>query len=84
MQSDRFHAAMASIACSFNARCRWIVRAFSPRDGGWVRLALDYFYTEESAWIGVILFWDLMVMAGDYTTVDVKRTIRFLDQSCWN
>ena len=57
------------------SRYIFIVRALSPRDGGWVRLFFGEFDCEEDAWKSVILMWDLMVCSGDYTTVDVVRTI---------
>ena len=52
----------------------WTVRAYSPRDGGWVRV-FCHFHNESQAWEAVILFWDMMVDAGDYKTLDVRRTI---------
>ena len=57
----------------------FVVLAFSPRDGGWVRVDLiaPYFLSEEDAWNAVILFWELMVLHGDYITVDVRRTVIF-------
>ena len=54
----------------------WVIRAYSPRDGGWV-LFLGHFPREEDAWNAVTLFWDLMVEASDYVTVDVVKTIAF-------
>jgi hypothetical protein len=36
-----------------------------------------HFSSQEAAWQGVLLFWDLMVLAGDYITVDVVRTVAF-------
>ena len=58
------------------ARFVWIVLVYSPRDGGWVRLA-DHFRSGEMAWQFVVLMWDMMIAAGDYETVDVKKTIAF-------
>ena len=54
----------------------WIVKAFSPRDGGWVRM-FGAFRSEEAAWTAVTLFWDMMVRAGDYQTIKVVKTIAF-------
>ncbi len=52
----------------------YVVRALSPRDGGWVRWS-GYHKSEEQAWKIIILLWDMRVMAGDYTTLEVKKTI---------
>jgi len=57
------------------SRYIFIVRALSPRDGGWVRLFFGRYFRMEDGWKSVILMWDLMVGSGDYTTVDVVRTI---------
>ena len=59
-----------------SARSVWAVRALCPRDGGWVRV-FHYFRSQQHAWQLVQLMWDMMVMAGDYVTVDVFRTIKF-------
>mgnify|MGYP006065012377 CR=1 FL=1 len=56
----------------------WIVRAWSPRDGGWVRTLVGFtFRSEEQAFDGVALFMPLIDLAGDYTDIEVVRTIRF-------
>ena len=52
----------------------WKVRAFC--DGEWVGL-FNTFPDSESAWTAVVVFWDMMVDAGDYDTVEVIRTIAF-------
>ena len=52
----------------------WKVRAFC--DGEWVGL-FNTFPDSESAWTAVVMFWDMMVDAGDYDTVEVIRTIAF-------
>ena len=54
----------------------WCIRALSPRDGGWVRLH-GHFPSEDLAWQWVIFQWPLMVLANDYVTVDVFKTIKF-------
>ena len=54
----------------------FVVIAESPRDGGHVRL-FGHFKNERSAWTAVQMFWPLIVEAGDYTTIDVVRTISF-------
>ncbi len=60
------------------ARYRWVPYAFSPRDGGWVRL-LFAGRTETEGWTFVEVFWSMMVL-GDYETIDVKRLIYFNPQ----
>ena len=56
----------------------FIIKALSPRDGGWVRFLPDSnFKSEEIAWEAIQIFWHMMVVAGDYVTVDVVRTIAF-------
>jgi len=58
-------------------RYAFIVKAFSPRDGGWVRNG-GYFSTEEDGWnYYVWILLPLMVLSGDYLTVNVERTIVF-------
>jgi hypothetical protein len=52
----------------------WKVRAFC--DGEWVGL-FNAFPDSESAWTAVVIFWDMLVDAGDYDTVEVIRTIAF-------
>ena len=60
------------------ARYVWYCVGFSPRDGGWVRFGFfRYCSSEEMAWESICWLWDLMVLAGDYITVDVRRTIAF-------
>ena len=71
-----------SIRGSQMARFVWIVLALSPRDGGWQRLGVPgpfprHFPTQEMAWEFVELMWDLFVEAGDYVTIDVRKTIAF-------
>ena len=58
--------------------CRfvYVVRAFSPRDGGWVRHG-NHWKDEEAAWTFVTLMWPLLVLADDYVTVEVVKTIAF-------
>ena len=77
---------MCSFASSNMPRYAFIVKALSPRDGGWVRLGSYgaggeggsfYFRTEEQGWHLLCMLWDLMVDSGDYLTVDVERTIVF-------
>ena len=67
-------------------RYAFIVKALSPRDGGWVRLGSYgaggeggsfYFQTEEEGWQFICMLWLLMVHSGDYSTVNVERTIVF-------
>ena len=67
-------------------RYAFIVKALSPRDGGWVRLGSYgaggeggsfYFHTEEEGWQFICMLWLLMVHSGDYSTVNVERTIVF-------
>ena len=60
---------------AMRARRVFIVRALSPRDGGWVRL-FEYFPTEEMAWEAVERFWGLLI-GENYITIDVRRTIQF-------
>ena len=62
------HFAMASY--------RWIVLAWSPRDGGWVR-NFGYFKTEQDAWDCITQFLVLIQLHGDIEGFQVKRTIRF-------
>jgi hypothetical protein len=52
------------------------VYAFSPRDGGWVQLSIGG-RTEEQAWQAALMLWDLLVLTGDYVSIDAKGTIRF-------
>ena len=61
---------------SIMPRYAFIVKALSPRDGGWVRVG-GYFKTEEDGWQFYCLFFWLMVLSDDYITVDVQRTIVF-------
>jgi hypothetical protein len=58
------------------AHYAWIVKAFSPRDGGWVRL-LSSWPSETDAWQFVQMTWAMMVEAGDYESLDVCKTILF-------
>ena len=62
------------ICVSQMARLVWIVLAYSPQDGGWVRMG-GHFRSRETGWQFVELMWELMIHAGDYETVDVKKTI---------
>ena len=52
----------------------WYVQAFSPRDGGWVRW-FGHFRSEEMAWLMVTMLWEMIVDAGDYETIEVRRTL---------
>jgi hypothetical protein len=54
----------------------WVVRAFSRREG-WVRL-FNQFPDSETAWTAVVFFWNMMVLAGDYSTIEAIRTISFI------
>ncbi len=67
-----FHARIAPAM----ARYTFVCMAFSPRDGGWVR-TIGSFGTENEAWEAFIMFWDFMVASADFTTLTVKKTIRF-------
>ncbi len=58
------------------AKYVYVVYAESPRDGGFVRI-FGHFQTEKLAWEAVEFVWDLMVLAGDYIGVEVRRTIAF-------
>jgi len=68
---------LAATASSSMPRYAFIVKALSPRDGGWVRLG-GYHHTELDAvdFLGQ-LFIPLIVNSGDYTKVKVVRTIVF-------
>lgn len=59
----------------------WVIRAFSPRDGGWIHFQgvqpLGHYDSEFDAWTCCELFWGLMVLSGDYVTLDVVKTIAF-------
>jgi len=57
-------------------RYAFIVKALSPRDGGWVRLG-GYFPTELDGWQFFRAIFPLIVLSGDYTAVKVERTIVF-------
>ena len=58
-------------------RSAFIVKALSPRDGGWVRLG-GYNQTEEDGWQFYCLFFPLILPPhGHYITVTVERTIVF-------
>jgi len=67
---------VAAFASSSMPRYAFIVKALSPRDGGWVRLG-GYYQTEEDGWQFYCLFFPLMVSSCDYTAVTVERTIVF-------
>ena len=58
------------------ARYVWVVKAYSPRDGGWVRWFKN-FANERDAWMAVEMFWSLAVLSDDYETVDIVKTIAF-------
>ena len=58
------------------ASYRWIVLAWSPRDGGWVH-NFGYFKTEQDAWDCITQFQVLIQLHGDIEGFQVKRTIRF-------
>ena len=51
----------------------YIIKAWSPRDGGWMRL-FGYFKTEQDAW-DVIYFLTLFIL--DFEGFNVVRTIKF-------
>ena len=87
-------SARSGFGCCFASssmpRYAFIVKALSPRDGGWVRLGSYgaggaggpwYFETEEEGWQWIEFLWPLMVLSGDYVTVTVERTIRFWTNS---
>ena len=57
-------------------RYAFIVKVLSPRDGGWLRWG-GYWATEEDAWQFIQIVFDVMVLHGDYLTVNVQRVIRF-------
>ena len=64
------------------ARYIFLCLALSPRDGGWVRLSnprdgQSWFQSEEDAWLFIEAFWGLIVLHGDFISLDVRRTIRF-------
>ena len=54
----------------------WIVRAHSPRDGGWVRV-LGRWRSQADAVAAVGLFIPMMAATGDYGEVEVRKTISF-------
>ena len=54
----------------------WVAKAYSPHDGGWVRI-FGNFKTEELAWEAVQLFWEMLVTHGDHKTIEVIKTIKF-------
>ena len=54
----------------------WIVRAHSPRDGGWVRV-LGSWRSEALAVAALGLFTPMMAATGDYGEVEVRKTICF-------
>jgi len=58
------------------AKYVWIVQAFSPRDGGWVRV-FNQFPSEKRAWETIGWFWPMFVDAGDYESLEVKGTVSF-------
>ena len=58
------------------ARCIWVCKAYSPRDGGWVR-SFGSFPTETDAWNLIVAMWDMIVRHGDYETIKVVRTVAF-------
>ena len=51
----------------------YIIKAWSPRDGGWMRL-FGYFKTEQDAW-DVIYFLTPFIL--DFEGFNVVRTIKF-------
>ena len=57
-------------------RYAWVAKAYSPHDGGWVRI-FGNFKTEELAWEAVHLFWETLVTHGDHKTIEVIKTIKF-------
>ena len=54
----------------------WIVRAWSPRNGGWIRL-FGYFKTEQQALDCIELFLPMLELHGDIEALEVMQTIRF-------
>jgi hypothetical protein len=66
----------APVAVGSMPRYIFVVLAYIPRDGGWVR-HFGRFRSAEEAWRCIILFWDLTVLAGDVWTYDVVRTVAF-------
>ena len=54
----------------------YVLRALSPRDGGWVRLGGNH-CSEKRAWKFVEVMWPLLVLHEDYVTIEVVRTITF-------
>ena len=58
-------------------------QAFSPRDGGWVRW-FGHFRSEEMAWLMVTKLWEMIVDAGDYETIEVRRTLTWRRRTGWN
>ena len=64
------------------ARLVVVIRCLSPSDGDdedghcWTRI-VGHFHSDEDAWRGVETMWDMMVLAGDYVTVEVVKTIAF-------
>ena len=59
-----------------SARFRYIVEGHSPRDGGWVR-NVGYFKKPSDAKNYIRVIAPLVLLAGDYTTMRVKRIIVF-------
>jgi hypothetical protein len=58
------------------ARYVFVVRALSPRDGGWVRIG-GHCPSERLALEFIELFWGLLVDHGDFVAVEIVRTIAF-------
>ena len=64
-----------SILCEMPSYC-YVVKGWSPRDGGWVRL-LGYFRKEQDAWDFIDFMFPLLEERKDIEGVNVIRTIRF-------
>ena len=54
----------------------YIIKAWSPRDGGWMRL-FGYFKTEQDAWDLIYLLTPLLELHRDIEGFNVVRTIKF-------
>ena len=67
---------VAAVASSSMPRYTFIVKALSPRDGGWVRVH-GHFDNAEDAWGFIVAIWPLIADSSDYVAVKVVRTIAF-------
>ena len=69
---------IAMVQYALLPRYRWIVTAYSDRDGGWVRIFPGmHFKREQDAWDLLIMMIGLIQLHGDIQGFDVKKTIRF-------